>query len=975
MNSLLPFQIKVLNFKSDSEEDESERSEPLEIKSTVTTTNIGAAQNDFQITSLGTILSMKEDFNSRGSNDADAQLPQSLPQIYLENPLIKEGDVGNTAMINQFPSSLKNHCEETALLNDVMPNPQKMSNMASKPLTVNDVVVAHPFQPLMEPSENTELTSHSEKLLQQNTHERENNAKWLESALVNEIEKEKVLPIQVSEEPSLSSAIPKEFPQQKSPPPLISSIGTNTNLLTLERHDSITTTEVTQPNIPPLASVTGRDGILSSTVSAPSSQTKSHYSMINPSLSKNTPAELRGSTASMTRGTPGKIRKAIPPPPSTKPGEPRPEGPKSMLSLQEIPAYRKGDASRLNEASKALPAVETLKTSPSTPQFPTIARDSAAPDQITPLPKVVPNPRQSMIIGVSAWTKEGFQDTTDISLQDRKSKNFDKSKRKSFQFFGSPKSETPPDNFDRTKRKSSFQFTGFGMFAEKVKAEATDNTLAKDEISSSSSADLPTIPIKFDDQVSMVRKLDGVNLSTTTALNGKSDLGSEIDVNIKKSVLLNESPVNSSQVRLNVPRNSEKLGIMSKEEIIKANEEHAKKLRQLVPPETDLRPISDTLLVTEPIYVTGDQTVLIVTMPQRGVELVTSVTEAFTGNLLFQIDDKHENSRMVRTALGKVLCNWNAKTKMTMKKKINAADSARTTLLDVTKSLTANSYIISGKNIANNSKFSITVVGNLQQKTARATLDGKSGQVIANFVENTLKPHGKISYIATVAGGVDFALITIICAALEEYVLRTPNIEGFKDRRLSEMLPLSRNLVATSPLQVAADLTNIIISIPNIGSQTETVEKEETKEPLLSIDCTQKHKTVLRKMSGEAICTLRIKTDSTEVGTVYAGEKTETKLLTIKNNSPILSTKLTVTGNNLLDKSSYTICVKGNWASKGNILMTMNDKYGPIVATLSLPSTLAAKTKIFNASVVQGVDMALVVMISIALDQFNKTVF
>ena len=942
---------------------------------------------------------MKEEFNSRNSHDSDAKLSQNYPvnydhplnltKEYLENSLIKEGDKDNMAMINQIPYSLKDHCKETALLNDVMPNPQKESNMASsvtkklivyeETISLSDVVVAHPFQPLLQPSENTGLTSHSEQLLRQNTHERENHAKWLESALVNEIEKGKVLPIgsvleteqtsEVSKEPSLNSAVPKEFLEQKSPPRLISSYSTNTNLLNLERNNSTTTTEVTQPNIPPLGSVTERDGILSSTVSAPSSQTKSHYSMINPSLSKNTPAELRGSTASMTRGTPGKIRKAIPPPPSTKPGEPRPEGPKSMLSLQEIPAYRKGDASRLNEASKALPAVETLKTSPSTPQFP------GAPDQITPLPTVVNNPRQSMIIGVSAWTKEGFQDTTDISLQDRKSKNFDKSKRKSFQFFGSPKSETPPDNFDRTKRKSSFQFTGFGMFAEKVKTEATDNTLAKDEISSSSSADLPTIPIQFDDQVSMVRKLDGVNSSTTTALNGKSDLGSKIDVNIKKSVLLNEIPVNSSQVRLNVPRNSEKLGIMSKEEIIKANEEYARKLRQLVPPETDLRPILDTLLVTEPIYVSGDKTVLIVTMPQRGVELVTSVTEAFTGNLLFQIDDKHENSRMVRTALGKVLCNWNAKAKMTMKKKINAADSARTTLLEVTKSLTANSYIISGKNIANNSKFTITVVGNLQQKTARATMDGKSGQVIANFLENTLKPYGKISYIATVAGGVDFALITIICAALEEYVLRTPNIEGFKDRRLSEMLPLSRNLVSTSPLQVAADLTYIIISIPNIGSQTQTVEKESTKEPLLSIDCTQKHKTVLRNMTGEAICNLRIKTDSTEVGNVYAGEKTETKLFTIKNNSPILSTKLTVTGNNLLDKSSYTICVKGNWASKGNILMTMNDKYGPIVATLSLPSTLAAKTRIFNASVVQGVDMALVVMISIALDQFNKTVF
>ena len=71
------------------------------------------------------------------------------------------------------------------------------------------------------------------------------------------------------------------------------------------------------------------------------------------------------------------------------------------------------------------------------------------------------------------------------------------------------------------------------------------------------------------------------------------------------------------------------------------------------------------------------------------------------------------------------------------------------------------------------------------------------------------------------------------------------------------------------------------------------------------------------------------------------------------------------------------MCAKGLWISKGFILLTLRDKFGPIVASVQLPpfNYLTREDKEFTLSITMGVNLSIVTMIVIALNQFNATTF
>ena len=192
-----------------------------------------------------------------------------------------------------------------------------------------------------------------------------------------------------------------------------------------------------------------------------------------------------------------------------------------------------------------------------------------------------------------------------------------------------------------------------------------------------------------------------------------------------------------------------------------------------------LQPLAVPLVVTEQIYMTQQQVSLLLSEQVLGLSGDDfKITDAYTGQLWFQINGKAFSFRDKKTLLnvyGQAICNLRDKMiSIPPKQEIYAGDSSDKLICQIKKqfSLFQTKLSIPVVNLTNGQEITIYLKGDWIEKRAQIMLGDKHGPVIATISRQiSLKEifFKKQDYIATIAPGVDAALIVMICVALDEF--------------------------------------------------------------------------------------------------------------------------------------------------------------------------------------------------------------
>ena len=170
----------------------------------------------------------------------------------------------------------------------------------------------------------------------------------------------------------------------------------------------------------------------------------------------------------------------------------------------------------------------------------------------------------------------------------------------------------------------------------------------------------------------------------------------------------------------------------------------------------------------------------------------------------------------------------------------------------------AETYVVSSRNCENNLPINITIVSSLDQKSARAYLGGKKGDLIASFEMNMQSSTGIANIISNVTVGLNLIIAATMGVSLERelFHLTAEDIQNL-DYRLLSMKTLHLNLTASKLQLQTKNFVEVNVRISSSDSIYGIVECPETGEAL-SISATKKGEITLYTLEGLAICNLKL---------------------------------------------------------------------------------------------------------------------